>query len=254
MVILLTSLQQDEWKNYWCADENGERWYFKRSNGIRALHEWLAAEIGKRMDLPVPEVRAAQMEGTLGVAIKDVGPGINDESKGFYELVKTMRVNWELLATVAAFDILVCNMDRDGCNWFLQQQQNGQTTFCLLDHDDAFLGRALYLNVKERDRQAQISRCYSGYPMRFREMATRWRESPMLSKALQTDWEGELSEPCANFMSQFPRFFPALRRRIFQLLRLRQARMSNNFHGDELGRKPRSSFDIPIKSRVRRLW
>lgn len=125
------------------------------------------------------------MEGILGVAIRDVGPGITDESEGFYEIVKTMQLNWELLATVAVFDILICNMDRDGCNWFLQRRGNGQITFCLLDHDDAFFGVNLYLNVKERDQQAQIYLCYSGYPMRFREIATRWRESPLLSKVLQ---------------------------------------------------------------------
>ena len=247
IVIELTLLQQDKWHNYWCVDEHGGQWYFKASNGIRALYEWLASEIGKRMELPVPEVSPARIGDKLGVAIKDVGMGINVESPEFISWLREMSVDWTLISNVAVFDILICNMDRDATNWFLIRSKQ-EISFVLLDHDDAFLGRDVYLNARERDRQAQIFRCYSKYPMQLREMADRWDESPLLSMATNTDWEGVLSERCVNFIQLYPRMFPALVRRIFQLMRLRQIRMKNNTFGDGLGRMPRSCFDVPIKS------
>lgn len=104
----------------WGIDQKGEQWFFKRSNGIRFLHEWMAAEIGERLDLPVLEIQISQMAGACGVAIKDVGSVINYESDQFNEIIQTIQVDWELLATVAVFDILICNMDRGLHNWCFQ--------------------------------------------------------------------------------------------------------------------------------------
>jgi hypothetical protein len=100
------------------------------------VSEWICADIASLLGLPIPARKIIPFNG------KWLGFELRSEAKSFEPGMEQNIINCEVIAGMIAFDVWICNRDRNPGNVLLQRPSDGMQkyTLSLIDHSHALIG------------------------------------------------------------------------------------------------------------------